>query len=98
MIDKTVHGFDYHYLHNPQAGFTVSYGDKAFRIHDDGKGWLHIILQEKGSRKKIGLDRLRETTFEYGSHEDWAMNGWWQIYPDYELFRGFAEAERNWIN
>jgi len=22
------------------------------------------------------------------------MNGWWQIYPDYELFRGFAEAER----
>ena len=94
MIDKTVHGFDYHYLHNPQAGFTVTYGDKAFRIHDDGKGWLHIILQEKGSRKKIGLDRLRETTFEYGSEEDWKINGWWQIYPDYELFRGFAEAER----
>ena len=48
MIQNNVHGFDYHYLHNPQAGFTVSYGDKAFRIHDDGKGWLHIILQEKG--------------------------------------------------
>ena len=62
-----VFGFKYHYLHKPEPGFTVSYGDKAFRIHDDGKGWLHIIIQEKGSRKKIGLDRLRETTFEYGS-------------------------------
>jgi len=88
-----VFGFKYHYLHKPEPGFTVMYGDKAFRIHDDGKGWLHIILQEKGRRKKIGLDRLRETTFEYGSEEDWKINGWWQIY-DYESFRGFAEAER----
>ena len=27
-----------------------------------------------------------------------AINGWWRIYPDYELYRDFALAEVAWIN
>ena len=79
---------DIQYIEQAKKGFTVSYGEKSYRIQDDGKGWLHIIV--KG--KKIDLKKV--LLFDYGSEADYVFNEWWMIYPEYEIFRTFAENER----
>ena len=87
---------DIQYLIDVEKGFTVTYGNKPYRVQDDGRGWLHIIVYEDGKRKKVGVDKMPR--FEPGTEADWAINGWWRIYPDYELYRDFALAEVAWIN
>lgn len=67
------------------------YGNKPYRVQDDGKGFLHIIVFEDGKRKKIGIGKLH--LFEYGTEADWAFNGWYRVYPGYEIFRSFAEND-----
>lgn len=91
---------DIQYFIGVEKGMTVTYGNKCYRVYDDGKGHhLHIIVFEKGKRKKISIETLhKQTTFEPGTEADWAINGWWRIYPEYELYRDFALAEVAWIN
>jgi hypothetical protein len=75
------------YIEEAKKGFTVTYGDRSYRIQDDRKGWLHIVV----NRKKIGLDRV--LLFEYGSEPDYIFNGWYKIYKDYETFKNFANND-----
>lgn len=83
---------DLKYIEQVQKGSTVSYGNKQYRVQDDGKGYLHIVVHENGRRKKIGIDNL--PWWEYGSKADWAFNEWWRLYPDYELFESFAITDK----
>jgi hypothetical protein len=90
------------YLKSVTKGSTVTYGKKPYRVQDDGKGkdgkpgYLHIIVFENGQRKKVAIEKI-DVWFDYGSHPDWIFNGWYKIYPDYEIFKQFAEAENAWL-
>lgn len=90
-------GFEYQYNAPLKKGDTVSYGNKPYRVQDDGNGWLHIIVQTNGSRKKIAVKELGTANFIYGSQADYVFNEWWKIYPDYYLFKQFASAEISWL-
>lgn len=84
------------YLELITKGSTVMYGNKPYRVQDDGKGFLHIIIFD-GKRRKIAVKDV-DIWFEYGSDTDWIFNGWYKTYPDYELFRQFVESEIAWLN
>lgn len=83
---------DPQYIESIQKGSTVIYGNKPYRIQDDGKGFLHIIIFENGKRKKISVDKL--LFFEYGSEADYVFNEWYKIYPSFEVFNQYASAEK----
>lgn len=72
------------------------YGNKHYRVQDDGRGFLHIIIFE-GKRKKVAIKDI-QVWFEYGSEPDYIFNQWWKIYENYQQFKEFAEAEKHWIN
>lgn len=86
---------DTQYFIDVEKGFSVTYGNKDYRVQDDGKGWLHIIVTENNKRTKISIDKI--PSFEPGSEADWAINGWWRLYPDYKLYRDYARAESAWL-
>jgi hypothetical protein len=81
---------------NISKGDTVTYGNKHYRVQDDGKGFLHIIVFEEGKRKKIAISNLQ--FFEPGSMADYVFNGWFDIYDQYQLFHSYMLAELSWIN
>lgn len=84
------------YIDFIEKGFTVTYGKgdcRKYKVQDDGKGFLHIIVYENGKRKKVALKDVN-MWFEYGSETDWIFNGWFQYY-DYETFKQFALCEKN---
>lgn len=83
---------DPQYIESIQKGSTVIYGNKPYRIQDDGKGFLHIIIFENGKRKKISVDKL--LFFEYGSEADYVFNEWYKIYPSFEIFNQYANTEK----
>lgn len=85
------------YIESITKGSTVMHGNKPYRVQDDGKGFLHIITFESGTRKKIAVKDV-DLWFEYGTDTDWIFNGWYKIYHDYEVFRQFAESEKAWLN
>lgn len=87
---------DTQYFIDVEKGFTVIYGNKPYRVQDDGRGYLHIIVFEDGKRKKLGIDKLASKRFEPGSHLDWIFNNWYQIYT-WPEFQSFAKAEIAWI-
>ena len=84
------------YLASIKKGDTVMYGNRPYRVQDDGRGFLHIIVFD-GKRKKVALKDV-DVWFEYGSEPDWVFNGWWKIYPDYETFKQFASSDMAWLN
>lgn len=81
------------YIESIQKGHTVMYGNKPYRVQDDGRGFLHIVTFEQGKRKKIALKDV-QVWFEYGSEPDWIFNKWWKLYPDYEVFKQYADNEK----
>lgn len=83
---------DPQYIESIQKGSTVIYGNKPYRIQDDGKGFLHIIIFENGKRKKISVDKL--LFFEYGSEADYVFNEWYKIYSSFEIFNQYANTEK----
>jgi hypothetical protein len=83
------------YISSIKKGDPVTYGITDYRVQDDGKGWLHIIVIENGKRKKIALSEV--LLFEYGSEPDYIFNKWWIIYPSYEIFKQYASAEIAWL-
>lgn len=93
MILNEIHGLKYQYFESIQKGSTVTYGNRDYRVQLEKK-YLHIIVFENGKRKKVEI--TKDMFFEYGSFEDWAINGWWQLY-DYPTFKSFAAAEMNWV-
>ena len=82
----------YQYIGNYKVGDSVQYCGKEYRLQED-KGWLFIYPTIDGKRKKIGLEKLG-CWFEYGTEADWVFNEWWKIYPDYEVFKQFANNEK----
>lgn len=84
------------YIESIQKGSTVMYGNKPYRVQDDGKGYLHIIVFENFKRKKIAIKDVC-IWFDYGSEPDWVFNGWYNFYTDYNLFRQYALSEKAWI-
>ena len=84
------------YIESITKGSTVMYGNKPYRVQDDGKGFLHIIVFEP-NRKKIAIKDV-DIWFDYGTTTDWIFNGWYKIYPDYNLFSQFAKSEKAWVN
>lgn len=80
------------YIESITKGSTVIYGNNPYRVQDDGKGFLHIIVFE-GRRKKIAIKDV-QIWFEYGSVQDWVFNQWWKVYPVYETFKQYAENEK----
>lgn len=84
------------YLISIQKGNTVMYGNKHYRVQDDGKGFLHIIVIENSGRKKIAVNGL--LFFKPGTEADYVFNEWFKIYDCYETFRSFMNAELSWIN
>lgn len=85
------------YFNQIKKGTTVTYGKQDYRVQDDGRGYLHIIVFEDGKRKKIGIDKLEGNFFEPGTKADWVFNGWWHHY-EYDEFKTFAAAEIAWVN
>ena len=77
---------DTQYFENIEKGFTVIYGKKPYRVQDDGKGFLHIIVHENGKREKIGIKKLKEKSFQIGSMADYVFNCWFELY-DYEQYK-----------
>lgn len=86
---------DPQYIESVKKGTTVMYGNKPYRVQDDGRGYLHIIVFENGKRKKVGIDKL--LFFEYGTEPDYVFNQWWKIYNSFSMFQSFAAAEKAWI-
>ena len=84
------------YIESIQKGTTVMHGNKPYRVQNDGKGFLHIIVFQDGKRKKIGIDKL--LFFEYGTEADYIFNGWWKQYHDFKTFQAFAKSEIAWLN
>lgn len=82
---------DAQYLHQIKKGSTVTYGTGNYRVQDDGKGFLHIIIKENGDRKKLGIKQL--LFFEPGSFQDYVFNGWFEVYPTYQEYQSFASSE-----
>ena len=80
------------YLESIKKGDTVTYGNKPYRVQDDGHGFLHIIVFEP-KRKKVALKDV-QIWFEYGSETDWIFNGWYKIYP-FETFKAYSEVEKH---
>lgn len=56
---------DPQYIESVQKGSTVMYGNKPYRVQDDGKGFLHIIVFDT-KRRKVAVKDL-DTWFEYGT-------------------------------
>lgn len=83
------------YYINTKKGDTVMYGNRRYRVQDDGKGFLHIIVFEQGKRKKIAVSSL--SFFEPGSLQDYIFNGWFEIYDSYYTYKSFIENEINAI-
>lgn len=81
------------YFIHIKKGDSVQFENKMYRVQDD-KGWLYIYPVVNGKRKKVDV---RTLFFEPGSKADWAINGWWKIYPDYELYRDYANTEIAWL-
>lgn len=84
---------DPQYIESIQKGSTVIHGNKPYRVQDDGRGYLHIIVFDNGKRKKIGIDKL--LFFDYGSEADYIFNEWWRHYNSYQLFSQFALTEKS---
>jgi hypothetical protein len=84
---------DVQYIHQIQKGSTVMHGNKHYRVQDDGRGYLHIIVQEQGKRKKIGIDKI--LFFEPSTQTDYVFNGWFYIYT-WEEYYSYCQAELNW--
>ncbi len=84
------------YFNQIKKGVTVSYGNKPYRVQDDGHGYLHIIIFDDSKRKKIGIDKLKDNYFEPGTKADWVFNDWWKFY-EYNEFKTFAAAEIAWL-
>lgn len=83
------------YYINVKKGDAVIYGNKYYRVQDDGKGFLHIIVFENGKRKKVAISSLQ--FFEPGTMADYVFNGWFELYESFELFRSYMTAEMGWI-
>lgn len=86
---------DVQYFNQIKKGSTVSYGNKDYRVQDDGKGFLHIIVIEEGKRKKISIASMEHHFFEPGSKADYIFNGWYKMYTEQEFY-SFASAEIAW--
>ena len=84
------------YIQHLKKGITVRYGQSDYRIQDDGKGYLHIIIFENGKRRKVGLKELGNNLFEAGTEADYVFNEWYKHYSKAE-FLSFAKAELNWL-
>lgn len=91
-----IQGFKYHYVINPKKGDTVSYGNGAYRVHDDGRGWLHIIVQENNIRRKISINHVKQSSFQPGTEADYVFNEWWKMY-DFKTYQSFMMAELKWV-
>jgi hypothetical protein len=85
---------EYQYFNQIKKGDTVKLWCGDYRVQND-RGNLHVVATIDGHRKKITLKE--EMFFIPGSKADWAINGWWQLYADYETYRSFAEAELAWL-
>jgi len=85
--------FDTQYVHQIKKGSTVKYGNKDYRIQDDGKGYLHIIVNQDGKRKKIGTDKLGLS--EPVTMADYVLN-WWHTLYSFEDYCSYAAAEIAW--
>jgi hypothetical protein len=81
------------YFIDTKKGDTVMYGNKPYRVYDDGKGnHLHIVVFENGMRKKISIETLRKQSWQYGSYQDWIFGGWSMVY-DWEEYESFTSSE-----
>ena len=83
------------YVHQIKKGSTVTYGESSYRVQDDGRGFLHIVVKEKGERKKISIKQL--LFCEVGSIQDHVFNGWFDVYDSFEEYNSFATAEFEWV-
>jgi len=84
------------YIHQIKKGVTVTYGQSSYRVQDDGKGFLHIVVKCNGERKKIGIKQL--LFFDPGSLQDYIFNGWFELYSTYKEYCSYASAEANCLN
>jgi hypothetical protein len=84
---------DIQYFVSIKKGDSVQFENKMYRVQDD-KGWLHVYPVVNGKRKKVDIKTL---FFEPGTEADWAINGWWRLYPEYDLYKSFMSAELSWI-
>jgi len=83
------------YLHQIKKGSTVTYGKSDYRVQNDGKGFLHIIVFDP-VRRKVAVNETNFAFFEPGTKGDWTFNEWWRLYEESE-FISFASAELSWV-
>lgn len=81
------------YIQQAREGDFVTFEGKRHKIIFNGEP--HIQYRENGKRVR---KYLRDFLFEYGSMQDYVFNGWFKMYPDYEIFKQYTQAENAWIN
>lgn len=83
---------DIQYIENVSEGSSLQYNGKVYRVQND-KGWLFIFATVDGKRKKVDIKKVK-VWFDYGSEPDWIFNEWYRIYPEYEIFKQYADNEK----
>lgn len=82
------------YIEQVKKGDSVQYMQKLHTVQE-WKGRLFIQYTDKdGQRKRLYMENHPDYMFEYGSYQDWIFNGWYKVYPEYEIFKSFAVVER----
>lgn len=86
------------YIEQVKRGDSVQYMQKLHTVQEyNGMPFIQYTDVD-GKRKRLYIKHHPDYMFEFGSEPDWVFNGWYKIYPDYELFRQYAESEKAWLN
>lgn len=81
------------YIQQLKKGDSVQYMQKMHTVQE-WRGRLFIQFTDiDGKRKRLYMENHPDYMFNYGTEADYIFNEWWKIYPDYEMFRTFAEND-----
>ena len=82
------------YIQQLSAGYRVQYMQKMHTVQEY-RGKLFIQFTDKdGQRKRLYMNKHPDYLFEYGTEADYVFNDWWKIYPEFCIFKSFAENEK----
>jgi len=82
------------YIQQLKKGDSVQYMQKLHTVQEwKGKLFIQYTDKKDNQRKRLYMVKHPDYLFTYGSFQDWIFNDWYRIYPDYEVFRTFAEND-----
>lgn len=81
------------YIQQLKPGDCVQYMQKLHTVQQFRNRLFIQYTNEAGERKRLYMENHPDYLFPYGSYADWVINEWWKIYPEYGVFKSFAEQE-----